>query len=320
MNPRILIIAVVAILVLVLVGVGGYFYIAGQQAPDEPTEAELLATRDTDGDGHMDAKELEAGTPIDDPTRFPGSHKRVLVAKQDIPSSTLLRGDMFTTREVAARGEAPDASVLESDANRVYGRISSSDIHGGDFVVEGMVYGGAPQLSYLVPKYKRAISIRYDELSAVSGLIELGDLVDAIGFFNLRPEVGGEVEYSKILVQNARIIAKGRLFIPKDPSDTSPPPPVTGLTVAVYPHEAEELVWAENYRGGGNLRLALRAPVNDVFARTSGVTERSVFGRGMLKVPNKVEMYAGTGRGIEVQFEPVNNDRIGLPRTAGQGI
>jgi len=218
-------------------------------------------------------------------------------------------------KEVAAKGESPDAAVLEADKARVVGHISAVDIKEGDFMVEAMIFSGKPQLSFLVPKYKRAVSIRYDELADVSGLVELGDQVDVIGYFSMpRPDNNGFYEYSKIIVQNARIVAKGQGFMPRDATDTSVPPPTVGITLTVFPHEAERIIWAEN-KAGGALRLALRSPQNDVFASTNGTTEQTAFDR---QLSRRVEMYSGATYSGVVNFVPQSQDRMGgVTVTAG---
>lgn len=313
MKPQLLAI-IGGVLVLLIIGaVAVYFVMFRKTAPVEDP-AVVAARMDSDGDGFTDVDERAQGTDPNDAKRFPGSHKKVIVARKDLAANTLLTEADFQVKEVAARGEAPDAAITEGELARVVGRISSLEIREGDFLTEAMLFGGQPQLSYLVPKYKRAVSLRYDQLSAVSGLVKLGDLVDVIGHFRVRRREdggGGEIEYSRTLVQNARVIALGQAFLPKAPGDTTPEAIPTGLTVSIYPHEAEQLIWAENYPGA-RLILALRSPVNDAMARTSGVTDEALFGSTLINKPRVIEVYSGGNMSGSLRFLPREGDRLGL--------
>lgn len=307
-----------AVLVVLIIGaVGAYFMVFKKQQPTiDPAQQAL--NMDTDGDGFKDVEEKAQGTE-NDPKRFPGSHKKVLIAKVDIASNSLIRDEMVDVKEVAAAGEAPDAALLEADRSKVVGRISALEIKAGEFVVNSMVYGGRPQLSFLVPKYKRAIALRYDQLAAVNGLIQLGDLIDVIGHFRVRRREGGEMDYTRVLVQNARVVALGEMFLPKAAGDTSPNKIPTGLTLSVYPHEAERLVWSENYQGT-RLTMALRSPANDALARTPGVTDDAVFGRTLLNDAREIEVYYGGVWGGVTRFERRDGDRLGLGRMEGSEL
>lgn len=279
------------------------------------------ARLDTDQDQVPDVIEQQQGTDQNDKTRFPSyegrpaSHKKVLIARTDVAVNTLVREDMIDVKEVPMRGGAPDLALLEADKSRVVGRITQVEIKAAEFIMANMVYGGKPQLSFLIPKYKRGISLRYDPMSAVGGLIQLGDLVDVIGHFRMQRREGAPLDYSKIIVQNARIVAKGDQIMPQAPEDTTVLPPPTSLTVSVYPHEAERLIWAENY-AGARLILALRSPVNDVLARTYGTTDEGLFGKTLLNDAKTVEVYLGSRSAEVKRFDPADGERRNIPVSA----
>lgn len=322
MNPRILMIVGAVLVLAIIGGVAVYFMAFKQSGPSEAELAAQAANRDSDGDGYKDVDEQAAGTDPNNRDRFPGSHKTVMVAKQDVPANTLLREDMFQSREVTAKGQSPDAAILDANKGSVVDHISQVDIKTGDFIVPAMIFGGKPQLSFLVPKYKRAISLKYVELQAVSGLVQLGDVVDIVGQFRVRRHAtaeGGEptdMDYTRTIVQNARIIALGMQFLPRGAADTSIPPPPSGITLSVYPHEAEELIFAEG-QTGARLVLALRSPTNDALARTAGVNDVALFGRGVVNATSGVEVYDGVLAREVTRFRAQDGRRSNLRWSEG---
>jgi len=323
LNPKLLIIIGAVVGVLFLSAIGAYFFIFRST---QPVEDPALAAQklDSDSDGYTDVDELAQGTDPKDSKRFPGSHKKVLFAKQDISANILITENMLDVKEVAAKGEAPDATVLDLDRARVVGHISTVDIKTGDFVVDAMIFGGQPKLAFLVPQYKRAISLKYDELAAVNGLIQLGDIVDVIGHFRVQRREGSPIDYTRIIVQNARVIAIGPRFIPKSEADTSPESIPTGLTLSVFPHEAERLIWAENYLSGGalgaRLVLALKSPMNSAQENTAGVLDNTLIGKDIIADPRAIEIYHGTKYGGVARFGRPDDERMGLNKLEGSQL
>lgn len=316
MNPRVLLIVSIVLVLLVVGSVAAYFKLFKAQANPQ-AEAEQALKKDSDSDGVPDVEERLAGTNENDPNEYPeyqgrpASHKKVLVSRASIPPNTLVRDDMVDVKKVAAKGVAPDGTLLEPDRARIVGHISQMEIKPGDFLLDNMVYGGRPQLSYLIPKYKRAIALRYEPLSTVNGLVNIGDVVDIIGNFYVNRRVGGTTQFTKIFVQNARIVALGAEFIPRAPGDTTPVAPPTGFTLSVYPHEAERLIWAE--ASGARLVCALRSPQNDVLAKTNGTTDELLFGKSFLHDPRSIEVYGPLGIGNRrTQFDPVTGQNLSL--------
>lgn len=304
-------------MVLLIGAVGVYFMAFRESAPVEDP-AVAAAKVDSDSDGVPDVIEGQQGTDPRDKGRFPAyegrpaSHKKVLVARVDVPVNVLVKEDFIDVKEVPMRGGAPDLALLEADRSRVVGRISQTSIKPGEFIMASMVYGGKPQLSYLIPQYKRGVTLRYNQQDAVGGLIQLGDVVDVIGHFRVTRREGSPRDFSWIICQNVRIVAKGEEFLPRAPEDTSPIPPPTSITVSVYPHEAERLIWAENYPGG-RLVMALRSPTNDILAKTLGTTDERLFGRGLLNEAKTVDVFVGARTGEAKRFDPVELDRMGQP-------
>ena len=134
MNPRVLLIVGIVLVLLVVGSVAAYFKLFRSESNPQ-AEAEAALKKDTDGDGHTDVAEQAAGTDINDPKRFPGSHKKVLISKSIIPPNTLIKDEMVDVKEVAARGEAPDAVVLEADRAKITGHINQVEIKAGDYLV-----------------------------------------------------------------------------------------------------------------------------------------------------------------------------------------
>jgi Flp pilus assembly protein CpaB len=303
MNVR----ALVLILVVGLLAVGGlagvYFTMfAGEPEPEVP--AAPPPPPDRDGDGVPD----HADNAADDPTRWPAwagdahypskaaSHVMVLAASEEIPENTLLE-DRHIREVERARGDYPDGTILADQKGKVVGEISKVVIREGEFYRPQHFFGGR-RLAFLIPRFMRAISFNYSAgVDFVGGLLKPGDIVDIMGHFTV-PERPGRAEYTKVFLQGVKILGIGPdLGFPPPPVKEGeppppPPPPATFITLALTPREAELLFWAEK-SNPGNLRYALRSPLQRLDAATIGVTADAFFGVTLMRRPHEVEVVRG---------------------------
>jgi pilus assembly protein CpaB len=194
----------------------------------------------------------------------------VLIAKSDVPSGARLVPDMVAVTQVLAETKHPQA--LDSIAD-VDGKLTLVPLVKGEQILAPRL-GDKPKamtLAGVVPAGRRAVSVAASDLAGVAGLIEPGDWVDVLAFFEDRDgnKAGG---MAVIPLENIQVLAVGKevhgLEAPKDATSqvagdakkanisTSPTTPYFSVTLAVTPEEAQRLMIADR---SGNLRLALRA-------------------------------------------------------------
>lgn len=122
----------------IVTSVGAYFWIFRKQQPAVDPVA-IAAFIDSDGDGFRDIDERTIGSDPNDPRRFPGSHKKVLVARCGIDPGVLITEIMILEKELPAKGACPDQVLLAAERKYVVGNTSSRRIREGDFLLPGMI-------------------------------------------------------------------------------------------------------------------------------------------------------------------------------------
>lgn len=311
MNVRVLVIVLVVGVLAILGLTAVYFTIIAEPKPPE-TPAPPPPPPDTDNDGINDPEERAKGTDPNDPTRYPGSHVMILVAAGEIGENVLLAAEHL--REVErAKGDYPEGTFLVEKKSEALGKITRAVIRDGEPITSRHIFSER-RLAYLIPRFMRAISFNYDELAAIGGMLKPGDFVDIMGYFTV-PERGNE-QYSKIFVQGAKVLGIGQdLGFPKPPPDTAaqaggapppPPPPTRFVTFALTPREAELLFWAEK-NNPGNLRYALRSPLQSLEAVTEGQTTENFYGLTLMRRPHRVEVFVGAREAKEVSVDRVED-------------
>ena len=109
---------------------------------------------------------------------------------------------------------------------------------------------------------KRAMAVKVNEVVALPGFIKPGDRVDVM------VTMGGNTgQITKTSLENMLVLAVGTQM-ERTPGDNKPVP-VRIITFEVTLEEAEMLAMASN---GGQLRLALRSPLNGKLKKTRGAT------------------------------------------------
>ena len=121
---------------------------------------------------------------------------------------------------------------------------------------------GVGLLPLLITEGMRAMSVKVDSVTGVSGFITPNSRVDVL--VAGKPEGGGdEDERSKLILQNVRVLATGKSIEQKDEK----PVEVPTVTLLVSPEEAEKLTLATRQEP---VRLALRNYRDEEVVRTSG--------------------------------------------------
>ena len=110
---------------------------------------------------------------------------------------------------------------------------------------------------------KRAMAVKVNEVVALPGFVKPGDRVDImVTFAN-----GKKGQITKTVLENMRVLAIGTQM--ERVAEGEKPVPVKIITFEVTLIEAEKLAMASN---GGQIRLALRSPLNAGVKKTRGAT------------------------------------------------
>lgn len=182
-----------------------------------------------------------------------------------------------------------------SDPSALEGRITVFPINADEPILESRLApitiktGG---IAAVVSSKKRAMAVKVNPVTGLSGLIHPGNRVDVLVTVTKRQQ-GGEEEKSlgKIVLENILVLATG---IELGAEKQEKPSPVEVVTLEVTPEEAEKLALACST---GNIHLALRNFIDSEDVITQGVT-----------IPILLSSYGAVRKtsGIEGSAKPLN--------------
>jgi pilus assembly protein CpaB len=173
----------------------------------------------------------------------------MVVAAVKLPYGTVLQAEHVKTMEWASTVR-PEGSF--SDPQAVLGRAITEGVVPGEPVLEGRLApkdaGGG--LASIIPKGKRAVSVRVNEIIGVAGFVLPRTRVDVLVSVNPGGEKGRSA--SKMILQNVEVLAAGQKI---EQAEDGKPETVNVITLLVTPDDAERLTLASNE---GDIQLALR--------------------------------------------------------------
>jgi len=194
----------------------------------------------------------------------------VLVAKQDIPSGSVIESSMIDSSIVPNQFIQPQVAT---SIDRVLGMISLAPISKGEQISltklsKARKEGGGGTLAGNTPSGKRAISIAVDSIASVSGMVRPGDYVDVIATLQV-PIQGADGQISSQvavvpLFQNVLVLAVGQNTGSAGGSESSryaEKETFAGglITLALGPQETNLMAFVQEQ---GKMRLTLRSPVD----------------------------------------------------------
>lgn len=205
----------------------------------------------------------------------------VVVVKEAIPAKTKLTKEMLTTRPLPADFVSPQEIT---DVAQAIDKVTTVPLAQGETVWKTKL--ALPEnktgLAFHIPKGKRALTIKVNEVIGVAGFPEPGDSVDILATFDQR-QVG--IDKTRLILENVPVLAVSRRTessAAKAKSDKTSANPVSErdgrgstLTLAVTPAEAARITIAEER---GVLRLMLRPAQGDTSAGETEATLRGVAG------------------------------------------
>jgi pilus assembly protein CpaB len=238
-----------------------------------------------------------------------GNYTKVVVAKADIPLGTVIIPEQVMEVEAPA-GTTPDGTFESAD--KLTGRVAVVNIAAREAITDNKLApeGTAGGLSAVIPEGYRAMTVKVDDASGVSGFIQPGALVDVVVVIDPRENGINQDPISKIILQNIKVLANAQnIDKPKDEREATT---VKAVTLQVTPEQSEKLAMAANE---GKLQLVMRNSIDQGNSDTTGVSKRSLLtGERATPVPDagslkseqpEVKPAAPAPRRIRVMADPV---------------
>jgi pilus assembly protein CpaB len=191
------------------------------------------------------AKDIPAGTPINDDTVKKGMLKTVQWPKASVPAGAF------------------------SSPEQVVGKTNRIKIMANEPVLESRLSGEGAGLTMRLEAGKRAMAVRVDEIIGVSGFIVPDDRVDVIVTTTPPGNQNQDNKISKIVLQNKRVLSVAQSVEQKD----GKPQVARSITLEVSPEESEKLSLATQE---GQIVLALRGTGDDADTKTTGSNKRDL--------------------------------------------
>jgi len=206
-----------------------------------------------------------------------GGADDVVVATNNIPVGARIQDK--DVRLVHLPAEALPPGGFRHTA-RVIGRGVIQAISAGDFVLTTKLAGenGGSGLPSMIPPGMRAVSVRVNDFSSVSGFVQPGSRVDVL----MTGSATGSGEPQTITVlRNVAVLANGQKLDRGLLSNESQNSPV--ITLAVSPDDAAKLALAMNQ---GHIQLALRNPLDTNQNEVAAIGMHSLYQKpGPIVVP-----------------------------------
>jgi len=203
-----------------------------------------------------------------------GPTAKIVVAKHDLAMGTVL------TEADVALANMPETLVPKDalqDPKKAIGQTLKQTVP-AKLPILGESLGADKGFRGVIPSGYRAVAVKVDEYTGVAGLLKPGDRVDVGATFTFRDaETNRQQSLSKVVLENVEVRAVGQQF--GDSSNSTGAKIKEQLsrsvTLLVKPSEMERLQLATS---NGEIRLALRAPLDDGAGKTQGITMVKLLG------------------------------------------
>ena len=193
--------------------------------------------------------------------------KKVVVARAELPITAALTPEMLEVIDWPA-GSVPAGTF--DDPKALSGRVLRAPMVAGEPFLAARLDRGADGLAAAIPSGLRAMTVRVNEASGVSGFVHPGDLVDVVATMPPRPD-STELR-SRVVLQGLRVLAIGDELEARGVT----PIKVPVVTLLVLPAQAERLALAS--ASHGELSLTMRGAVDLAEVETPGVSPPDLFG------------------------------------------
>lgn len=190
----------------------------------------------------------------------------VVIAAKDVGEGKTIDREAVTVAEWPIN-TVPAGAFASIDS--VAGRVTRIDVFRGEVIVPGRLApdGVGPGLQVKITPGKRALSIKIDDVSGISGMVQPNSRVDVL-IVTRDPQTQKDV--AKTFMSNMRVLSVGTISAVS--ADNRPIQAPTA-TLEVTPTEAERLAIAQ---GTGRIQLSLRGYGDPDSIRTTGANSEDV--------------------------------------------
>jgi pilus assembly protein CpaB len=193
----------------------------------------------------------------------------IVIADESIPIGSKITANQVRLAPWPA-GVEPEGAA--KDIQAVVGSVARTTIAKNQPVVSAVLMTGAGLLPSIISDGMRAMSVKVDTVTGVSGFITPNSRVDVL--IAGKPAEGSDgndpEERSKLVLQNVRVLATGTTIEQVDEK----PVEVPTVTLLLSPADAEKMTLAARYEP---VRLALRNYNDEALVNTSGVVVDALF-------------------------------------------
>ena len=199
-----------------------------------------------------------------------GNNTKVAVAKVDIPLGTKIIPEQVGEVEFPSN-TIPDGAFESVD--KLVGRVAIVNIAARETITDTKLApaGTDGGLTALIPEGYRAMTVKVDDASGVSGFIQPGAIVDVVVVIDPKENSINQDPISKVVLQNIRVLANAQnIDKPKNEREATT---VKAVTLQVTPEQAEKLALASNE---GKLQLIMRNSIDQGDTQTTGINKRSL--------------------------------------------
>ncbi|HYJ46404.1 MAG TPA: Flp pilus assembly protein CpaB [Pyrinomonadaceae bacterium] len=199
-----------------------------------------------------------------------GNFIKVAVAKVDIPLGTKIIPEQVGEVEFPSNS-IPDGAFESMD--KLVGRVAVVNIAARETITDSKLApaGTDGGLGATIPEGYRAMTVKVDDASGVSGFIQPGALVDVVVVIDPKENSINQDPVSKVVLQNIKVLANAQnIDKPKNEREATT---VKAVTLQVTPEQAEKLALAANE---GKLQLIMRNSIDQTDTQTTGINKRSL--------------------------------------------
>lgn len=187
------------------------------------------------------------------------SGSKVVVVTKPVKAGTAITAEQINAIDW------PGSAVPENSfagTKNVVGRVARVPMIPGEPVLPGKLApkGSKGGLSSIIPKGKRAITVRVNEVIAVAGFALPGSHVDIL----LNGKDTNKRKFTRIVLSRVKVLAVDQITT----GDPNKPKVVNAVTLELTPQESEKLDLARNI---GKLSLVLRNELDTVKINSAGV-------------------------------------------------